>query len=95
MTKTLLALAAFASAAMTMPASAQSVRTSVKTADLNLATAGGRERLSRRISSAAKTLCIVDGDRSLVAMVNSNKCYDAAVASARSQSDAVRVASAI
>jgi UrcA family protein len=83
MKKSVLALAAIASALSSVPAMAATSSTSVRTADLNLASAAGREALARRISSAAKRVCIVEGDRSLVAMVNGNKCYEDAVNSAQ------------
>lgn len=83
MSKSFLALAAVASAALSVPALAAPASTSVRTADLNLASPAGREALNRRIAFAAKRVCIVEGDRSLVAMVNGNKCYEEAVNAAR------------
>lgn len=82
MNKSVLALAALASA-FTAPAFAETK--SVRTADLDLSSAAGRDTLARRISSAAKSVCIVEGDRSLVAMVEGRKCYDRAVGSAQPQ----------
>lgn len=83
MNKSVLALAALASAALTAPAFAETK--SVRTADLDLSSAAGRDTLARRISYAAKSVCIVDGDRSLVAMVEGRKCYDRAVDAAQPQ----------
>ena len=83
MNKPVLALAAFASAIVSVPAFAAPTSASVRTADLNLASAAGREVLARRISFAAKQVCIVDGDRSLVAMVNGQKCYESSVNAAQ------------
>lgn len=85
MNKSVLALAALASAVVSAPAFAAPASTSVRTADLNLASSAGREALARRISFAAKRVCIVEGDRSLVAMVIGNKCYDNAVNAAHSK----------
>lgn len=85
MNKSVLALAAMASAVVSAPAFAAPASATVRTADLNLASPAGREVLARRISFAAKRVCIVEGDRSLVAMINGNKCYDSAVSSAHSQ----------
>lgn len=85
MNKSILALAAIASAISSVPALAATASTSVRTADLNLASSAGREALARRISFAAKRVCIVEGDRSLVAMVNGNKCYENAVNAAQSK----------
>lgn len=85
MFKSVLVLAALASAAVTAPAMAAPVSKAVRTADLNLSTAAGRDTLSRRISNAAETVCIVPGDRSLVAMVEGQKCYNRAVSAARLQ----------
>lgn len=80
-----LVLAALLSAMTAVPAIAAPNSVSVRSADLNLANSAGREALARRISAAAKQLCIVTGDRSLVAMVEGNKCYDRAVNSAQRQ----------
>lgn len=85
MNKSVLVLAMLASAVVSVPAFAAPVSASVKTADLNLSSQAGRQVLARRISFAAKMVCIVDGDRSLVAMVEGNKCYDRAVNSAQRQ----------
>jgi UrcA family protein len=82
MNKPVLTLAAMASAFVSAPAFAAPASATVRTADLNLASPAGREVLARRISFAAKRVCIVEGDRSLVAMINGNKCYDRAVSSA-------------
>ena len=83
MNKFALALAAAASALSSVPAMAAPASVQVRTADLNLSSPAGRETLTRRISFAAKRVCIVEGDRSLVAMVNGNKCYEDAVNSAQ------------
>jgi|CXWL01.1.fsa_nt_gi UrcA family protein len=89
MNKSVLALVAMASAVVSVPAFAAPASATVRTADLNLASPAGREVLARRISFAAKRVCIVEGDRSLVALIEGHKCYDRAVNSAHS-----RVASA-
>lgn len=83
MNKSVLALAALASAIVSAPAFAAPPTALVRTADLNLASPVGRETLARRISFAAKRVCIVEGDLSLVAMIQGNKCYDEAVSSAQ------------
>lgn len=83
MNKSVLALAALASAFVSATAFAAPASTKVRTADLNLASPAGRDTLARRISYAAKAICIVDGDRSLVAMIEGKKCYDRAVNSAQ------------
>ena len=85
MNKSVLALAALASAVISVPALAAPMSTSIRVADLNLSTPAGRVTLARRISAAAKTVCIVEGDRSLTSIVAGNKCYTNAVADARSQ----------
>ena len=85
MNKSVLALAAMASAVVSAPAFAAPASATVRTADLNLASPAGRDTLARRISSAAKSVCIVRGDRSLIAMIEGNKCYDRAVSSAHSK----------
>ena len=85
MNKSVLALAALASAVVSVPAVAAQLSASVRTADLNLSTPAGRDTLARRISAAAKSVCIVEGDRSLRSMTEGNKCYTSAVADARSQ----------
>ena len=85
MNKSVLALAALASAVVSVPAMAAPMSTSVRTADLNLSSPAGRNTLARRISTAAKTLCIVEGDRSLKSIAEGKKCYRSAIAGARSQ----------
>lgn len=85
MNKSVLALAALASAVVSVPALAAPASTSVRTSDLNLATSAGRDVLARRISFAAKRVCIVEGDRSLVGIIQGNKCYDNAVSTAQQQ----------
>jgi len=97
MNKSVLALAAMASAVVSAPAFAAPASATVRTADINLASPAGREVLARRIAFAAKRVCIVEGDRSLVAMIEGHKCYDRAVSSAQSQvasaADSIVVAS--
>lgn len=83
MKKSVLALAALASATVCTPAFAAPVSASVRTADLNLASAAGRATLERRISAAAKDVCIVEGSRDLKAMIEGNKCYHDAVRAAQ------------
>ena len=85
MKNSVLALAALASTAVSLPALAAPVSISVRTADLNLYSPAGRAALARRISTAAKTVCIVDGDRDLKSIAEGNKCYTNAVANAWSQ----------
>lgn len=85
MKKSVLALAALATALVSVPALAAPISTSVRTADLNLSSPAGRETLSRRISTAAKRVCNVSGDPSLVSIMAGNRCYDRAVNAAQNQ----------
>lgn len=89
MNKSLLALAAVASAFVSAPALAAPMFTTVRTADLNLSSPAGRDTLSRRISTAAKRVCNVSGDPSLVAIMEGNRCYHRAVNAAQHQVAAV------
>jgi len=83
MNKSIMAFAALASAAACAPAFAAPMSASVRTADLNLASPAGRATLERRISLAAKQVCIVEGSRDLSAMIEGNKCYHDAVSAAQ------------
>ena len=85
MNKSVLALAALASAVVSVPALAAPMSTSVRIADLNLSSPAGRETLARRISTAAKRVCNVSGDPSLVSIIAGNRCYDRAVNAAQNQ----------
>lgn len=85
MNKFALALAAAASALSSVPAMAAPASVQVRTADLNLSSPAGRETLTRRISFAAKRVCIVEGDRSLTAIAIGNQCYKDAVNAAHSK----------
>ena len=99
MPKSVLALAALASAFVSAPAFADVVSTAtVHYGDLNLGSRAGREALTRRISSAAKSVCFIrSDDRSLASWIDRNKCYDRAVNLAQLQVtplvDSVAVAS--
>lgn len=85
MHKTLLALAAAASATIAFPALAQSNTAAVRTADLNLATSDGRLALGQRIAAAAERVCFVYGDRSLAAKMDGDRCFNDAVQNAQRQ----------
>lgn len=83
MNKPILALAALASALVSAPAFADTSSVQVRTADLNLASGAGRTTLARRISLAAKQVCIDDGNRDLATMIDGYKCYRDAVRAAQ------------
>jgi UrcA family protein len=87
MNKSVLALAAMASAFVSAPAFADVVSTTaVQYGDLNLASPAGRQTLNRRISNAARSVCHVrSDDRSLASRIERNKCYDRAVSGALQQ----------
>jgi UrcA family protein len=87
MLKTISALAALAVAsAVVLPTVSQaeepnSVRVSF--ADLNLASGVGQHMLQRRISGAARTVCVIEDSRELALRSATNACRNDAVASAR------------
>jgi UrcA family protein len=97
MLKTLSALAALAVAsALVAPTVSQaeepnSVRASF--ADLNLASEMGQQTLQRRITGAARTVCVIEDSRELALASATNACRNEAIASVRPACEAA-VASA-
>ncbi|WP_219893053.1 UrcA family protein [Aquisediminimonas profunda] len=89
MKKSILVLAALISTAASVPAFAAPSSTSVRTADLNLTSAEGRAKLTRRISTAAEQVCYVEGDRSLSSFALGKACYDQAVREAHTKAAAM------
>lgn len=85
MKKSALIMAALISASVSFPALANTTAMPVRTADLDLSGAIGRETLARRISAAAEQLCIVEGDRSLTAFSTGQACYRQAVRDAHAK----------
>ena len=87
MLKTICALAALAVAsALVAPTVSQaeeanSVRVSF--ADLNLASDVGQHTLQRRITGAARTVCVIEDSRELALALATNVCRSDAIASAR------------
>jgi UrcA family protein len=87
MLKTICALAALAIAsALVAPTVSQaeepnSVRVSF--ADLNLASDSGQRTLQRRITGAARTVCVIEDSRELGLSRATNDCRNDAIASAR------------
>lgn len=67
----------------TAPAHAAAVRTAtVSYADLDIATAKGRAKLSRRVAAAARAVC-TSADAAPVAQAEEGRCVRHAVATAR------------
>lgn len=87
MLKSISALAAVATLAVSVPALA--AEKSVPFSDLNLASADGRAALDNRLDRAAKSVCAVGESQELSAYLASKNCYIASIADAR---DAAEVA---
>jgi UrcA family protein len=80
-------LAAVLSAALASPALAETPAASIRTSDLNLATAQGQEQLDRRIDAAARAMCgIADIRTGTILQGNKQKqCFEHARVTARQQ----------
>jgi UrcA family protein len=87
MLKTISALAALAVAsALVAPTVSQAEEPSsvrVSFADLNLASDVGQHTLQRRITGAARTVCVIEDSRELALASATNACRGNAIASAR------------
>jgi UrcA family protein len=88
--KLFVATAALATAlvniAAAVPASAGTVPTrTVGYADLSLTSASGQAALKTRVRHAAQAVCAIDGDKSLEAAMQENRCERVAVAKAMPQ----------
>lgn len=59
--------------------------TTVHIGDIDRAAPAGRAALDRRIARAARQVCTVLGDRSLIAEIQARKCRVVAIASAERQ----------
>ncbi len=90
MTKSLMSLAFVAGLFAAAPAfAALTAERAVATADLNLASARGRDALDKRLDHAARTICQVGQSRDLVSRMNSKRCYRAAISAARLEAQTV------
>jgi UrcA family protein len=69
------------------PAAEQTHFSYVKTADLNLASEGGKRALDRRLAQAAREVCGVPSDADLVGQNKARECRDQAIAQAASERD--------
>jgi UrcA family protein len=80
-------LAAALGAALATPALADTPTASIRTSDLNLATAQGQEQLDRRIDTAARAMCgIADIRTGTILQGNKQKqCFEQARVTARRQ----------
>jgi UrcA family protein len=80
-------LAAVLSAALATPALAEAPNASIRTSDLNLATAQGQEQLDRRIDAAARAMCGISDIRTgTILQGNKQKqCFEHARVTARQQ----------
>ena len=77
-----IAAGALVSTAAFAEAGYEPTHVSVRTADLNLASAQGRATVERRVRAAADVACSIDGDRSLKAMAHARACRGEAITTA-------------
>jgi UrcA family protein len=79
-----LTLAAVATLATTaLPARAEGI--AVRYGDLDLSSPAGRTTFERRIATAARTICRVNGSRDLGEVIASQNCFRGAIQSTRTQ----------
>ncbi len=79
--------AALVSFAAATPALAGAPTQIIGFADLNLASADGRQALDARLVRAAKSVCQVGATTNLNAFIASKSCFQASVADARTAAD--------
>lgn len=88
MLKTLI-LAAAVALPVAAPAAAagdDTITMAVRTADLDLARSGDQQRLSRRIETAARSICF-SGARDIASRIAESRCVEQALASAAPQAE--------